>query len=101
MSQADPVLWARGLSLACSVSGCWEEGRSGGGGRCSGLKSAAPCSQELALVSLETTMRPSARSVLGGIGIGPLLHLKVWCLYLGLQILVSSYSGNLEKHLGC
>lgn len=46
-------------------------------------------------------MRPSARSVLGGIGIGPLLHLKVWCLYLGPQILVSSYSGNLEKHLGC
>lgn len=85
-----------------SVGGCWEEGRRWGGGRCSGVKSAAPCSQELALVSLETTMRLSARSVLGGIGTGPLLHLKkVWCLYLGLQILVSSYSGNLEKHLGC
>ena len=64
------------------------------------MKSAAPCSQELALASLETAVSPRARSVLRGVGIGPLLHLKVWCLYLGLQILVSSYSGNLEKHLG-
>ena len=65
------------------------------------MKSAEPCSQKLALASLETAVRPSARSVLGGVGIGPLLHLKVWCLCLGLQILVSSYSGNFEKHLGC
>lgn len=59
-------------------------GRRAGGGQCSGLKSAAPCSWELALVSLET----------------PVLHLKICCLYLGLQFLCPATQETLRSLWG-
>lgn len=59
-------------------------GRRAGGGQCSGLKSAAPCSWELALVSLETSV----------------LHLKVCCLYLGLQFLCPATQETLRSLWG-
>lgn len=81
MSQADPVCGLVG-SLTCSVSGCWEEGR----------RRPVFWLEECCTLFLGTCL-----SLTGD----PCSALEDLLSVPGTPVLVSSYSGNLEKPLGC
>lgn len=75
--RADHILWTSGLSLICSVSLCWGEGR---GGRHSGLSSAVS-SSPLACLSVTGDRLEAMWSPLcpGGQGYAIGFRRSVWC----------------------